>query len=168
MSITITVFMTNGGAPYTSYTPTISIWKVSNGSNIVSAVAMTQVSTTSIYSYNFSGFVYGTNYVYLITGDPAVNASERYKWGSVMQEVADRIIVTVQANGGNSSTTFLTDRSEATTNYWSNALCTFLTGALSGQVQKITGYNGSTYFVTFLNGFTGTPSAGDLCEFIVV
>lgn len=160
---------TQNGTPYTpTNVPTISIWNVSSGSQVISSVNMTRVGTSYFYYYSFSSFVYGTNYTYLVTGDASLTPAERYKYGAVMQEVADRIIVTIQSDAGNTSTTFHTDRAEGTTDYWKNALCTFLTGTLAGQVQQITGYSGSTYFVTFTNGYTGAPSAGDICEFIVV
>jgi hypothetical protein len=163
--IKITAFMTNNGAPYSSYVPLISIWNASTNANIVSSTAMTLVGS-SIYKYDFTTFNYGVHYVYQITGDPTVNAIERYQWGICFQEVPDRIIGSVQTNVSNSPTQFQSDRTESTTDYWKNALCLFLSGSLVGQVQKVTGYNSTTFILTFTNGFTGTPSNGDTYELI--
>ena len=154
--------MTSGGTPYNSYTPTVSIWKVSDATAVVTSAAMTQIGTTSIYKYNFSTFTYGVPYVYLITGDSGVAPNERFQWGSVMQEVPDRTVGTVQADGGNSSTQFKTDRSETTVDFWKDALCLlFINGATVPEVKKVTAYDGSTKILTFTNGYTGTPSNGD-------
>lgn len=161
MAITITALMTSEGIPYNGYTPTISIWKVPDETKIINEASMTQVSTTCIYKYDFTSFVYGVNYVYIISGDPTVDDSENHQWGNVMQEEPDRIVGTVQSDAGNSATQFKTDRVESTSDFWKDALCLFLSGTLVGQVKKVTSYSGSTYIVTFSNGFTGTPTAGD-------
>ena len=67
----------------------------------------------------------------------------------------------VVANGGNTATTFKTDRAESTADHWKDALLCFTTGALEGQVKKVSAYDGSTKFVTLSSAFTGAPSAGD-------
>lgn len=67
----------------------------------------------------------------------------------------------VLTDASNSATTFKTDLAATATDYWKDCFLTFTSGALAGQTKKITGYNGSTKFVTFLSGFTGTPSNGD-------
>lgn len=161
MAITITALMTSEGLPYNSYTPTISIWKVIDASSVVSGASMTQIGTTAIYKYSFSTAIYGTDYVYIITGDTSLTPSEYIQWGTVRQEIPDRIIGTVQTDAGNSATQFKSDRTEAVTDFWKDALCLFLSGSLVGQVKKVTAYNSSTYILSFTNGFTGTPSNGD-------
>lgn len=72
----------------------------------------------------------------------------------------------VVADGGNTSTTFKTDRAEATTDYWKDALVLFTSGALAGQVKKVSAYNGTTKFVTLSSAFTGAPSAADRFVFV--
>lgn len=67
---------------------------------------------------------------------------------------------TVVADGGNSATTFVTSRTEATTDYWKDALVLLTSGVLAGQVKKATGYDGSTKALSFTSGFTGTPANG--------
>lgn len=161
MAITITALMTNEGIPYNSYTPTISIWKVSDSSSVISGESMTQIGTTGIFKYSFVAAIYGVDYVYMITGDTTLAASEYLQWGTIRQEVPDRIIGTVQTDAGNSATQFKSDRTEGATDFWKDSLCLFLSGSLSGQTKKVTGYSSSTYILTFTNGFTGTPSNGD-------
>jgi hypothetical protein len=73
---------------------------------------------------------------------------------------------TVQTNGGNTSSTFLTDLTSSTNDFWKDCLLLFMTGSLAGQVKKISAYNGSTKFVTLASAYTGTPSNGD--RFILV
>lgn len=73
---------------------------------------------------------------------------------------------TIQASGSNTASTFLTDRTEADTDYWKNALVMFTTGANANQVQKVSAYNGSTKFVSVASPFTQTPSAGDRFIFV--
>ncbi len=162
----ITSFMTNGGAPYNSYTPTIDIWNALTGAQVVTASAMTQIDTSAIYRYSFSASIYGVSYVYRITGDSGIPASERYQWGSVMQETTDRTIGVVVADGGNSASAFKSDRSETATGFWNNTLCMMMAGTLAGQVQKVSGYDGTTKILTLSSPFTGTPGVGDAYQLI--
>lgn len=67
----------------------------------------------------------------------------------------------IVANGGNSSTTFKTNLTSATNDFWKDALCLFTGGTLAEQVKKVTAYDGTTKFLTVQGGFTGTPSASD-------
>lgn len=67
----------------------------------------------------------------------------------------------VVTDGSNTALTFKTDLSDTTDDYWRNVLILFTSGSLVGQVKKINAYNGTTKFVTVLQGFTGTPSSGD-------
>ena len=66
----------------------------------------------------------------------------------------------------NSATTFKTDLSQTVDDYWKGCYCQFQTGTLKGQVKKITGYNGTTKFLSFTEGFTAEPTADD--GFIIV
>lgn len=74
---------------------------------------------------------------------------------------------TVAADGGNTALTFKTDLTQAVDNYWVDALITFTTGSLIGQVKKVVAYNGTTKFVTVgWTGLTAAPSTGD--RFILI
>lgn len=69
----------------------------------------------------------------------------------------------VVADGANTQGFFKTALTESTTDYWKDALVTFATGALAGQVKKVLAYDGATKFLTVgpSPGFTGTPAPGD-------
>lgn len=68
---------------------------------------------------------------------------------------------TVAADGSNSATSFKTNLSEATDDYWKDALFLFTSGNLIGQLKKISAYNGTTKFITLSTAFTAAPSASD-------
>jgi hypothetical protein len=72
----------------------------------------------------------------------------------------------VSSDAGNTATTFKTNRTESASDYWKDALLLFTSGSLAGQVKKITGYNGSTKFITLASAFTAAPSSGD--RFVLV
>lgn len=67
----------------------------------------------------------------------------------------------VVSDAGNTSSTFKTNLTESTTDHWKDNLITFTSGSLAGQVKKVTGYDGTTKFITVSPAFTGTPSASD-------
>lgn len=67
----------------------------------------------------------------------------------------------VVADGSNTATTFKTDRPEASNDYWKDALLLFVSGALTGQVKKVSAFNASTDFITLSTAFTAAPTAGD-------
>ena len=73
---------------------------------------------------------------------------------------------TVVADGGNTATTFKTDLTEGTTDYWKDVLILFTTGTLLGQVRKVVTYDGTTKFVTLSSALTSTPTAG--ARFVLV
>lgn len=67
---------------------------------------------------------------------------------------------------GTSAGTFITNLSNAVDDFWKDVLVVFTTGALAGQVKKVSAYNGTTKALTFSSPFTAAPSAGDL--FLIV
>jgi hypothetical protein len=76
------------------------------------------------------------------------------------------------ATGTLSASAFTTNRTEATNDYWKDALIVALDGANVGQVKKIGAYNGTTKVVTLATinsvqqAFTTAPSNGDNFEII--
>jgi len=72
----------------------------------------------------------------------------------------------VVSDGSNSATSFKTNLTQTTDNFWKDAWCKITSGALSGQVKQITGYNGTTKFITVSGGYTSTPAAGVTFELI--
>ena len=72
----------------------------------------------------------------------------------------------VVSDSGNSATSFKTNLTQTTDNFWKDAWCKITSGALAGQVKQITGYNGTTKFITVAGGYTDTPAAGVTFELI--
>lgn len=73
---------------------------------------------------------------------------------------------TIQADAGNSATVFKTDLASSVDDFWKDCLIVFTSGALQGQVKKVTAYAGASKTITVGSAFTGTPSAGD--RFVLV
>lgn len=66
----------------------------------------------------------------------------------------------VVADGGNTSSTFLTDLTETDNDVWKDALLLFTSGALVGQIKKVGAYDGTTKFIS-TEQFTSAPSDTD-------
>ncbi len=64
----------------------------------------------------------------------------------------------VATDGSNSATSFKTTLTESTNDYWKDAWLVITSGALIGQLKRVTAYNGTTKFITVSGGFTGTPA----------
>lgn len=79
----------------------------------------------------------------------------------LLTRVADVTSVTgaVATDAGNSASAFKTDRTESTDDFWKDALLVITSGALVGQVKRVTAYNGTTKIIT-TGAFTGTPADG--------
>lgn len=74
-------------------------------------------------------------------------------------------LFTVQASGGNSPTSLLTDRTETDVNFWANGpWAEMLTGTQIGQIRKITAYDGAGKLT--VNAFTTAPATGDIGRFV--
>lgn len=67
----------------------------------------------------------------------------------------------VVADAGNTALTFKTNLTAVTTGALINTLIRFETGALAGQVQKCSAFNGTTDFITVAAAFTSAPAATD-------
>lgn len=70
-------------------------------------------------------------------------------------------IGTVVTDGSNSVTAFKTNLTQVTSSYWDRVAVSFIDGALADQVAFVTGFDGTTKFITVETpGFTGTPAGG--------
>jgi len=85
---------------------------------------------------------------------------------SISDSTYSRIRGTVQSNISNSANQFQTNLSSSIDNAYINCICKFTSGVLSGQVQFVTGYIGTTKILTFLIGFTSLPSTSDSFDLI--
>jgi len=72
----------------------------------------------------------------------------------------------VQTDAGNSATAVKTNRTEATNDFWKDALLVIRTGALKGQVKKVSAYDGTTKIITVSSAFTGTPADGVVIDLV--
>jgi hypothetical protein len=68
---------------------------------------------------------------------------------------------TIAASGSNTALTFLTNLTEVANDFWKDTLIVFVSGALDGQVKKVSAYNGTTKFITVSTAFTSAPAASD-------
>ncbi len=80
-----------------------------------------------------------------------------------VQQYPEGIIV---ADGSNGASSFKTNLSESTSDYWKGAWIKMTTGNAENQVRKISAYNGTTKFVTVSEAFTSTPAGAD--SFILI
>jgi hypothetical protein len=72
-----------------------------------------------------------------------------------------------QAIAGTLTTsTFTSDRAEATDDYWKDAIVLFTSGGLAGQVKKVSAYTGVSKLFTVNGAFTAAPVNGD--RFILI
>jgi hypothetical protein len=93
------------------------------------------------------------------------------KAGAVQVEYADEIqraFFATAITGTLGASSFTTDRTETTNDFWKDALIEALSGALVGQVKKIGGYDGTAKKITLAQpqSFTGAPVNGDIFELI--
>ena len=73
----VTAYFTENGTPKTGLSPTVTIWDISDGSEDVSAAAMTEVAG-GWYRYDFSGRDTSKDYVGRIDGGVGQPTVERY------------------------------------------------------------------------------------------
>lgn len=64
----------------------------------------------------------------------------------------------VQDNVANTATAFETDLAETADHHWRDAFVLITSGALAGQVKRITAYDGTTKVLTVAGGFTAAPA----------
>jgi hypothetical protein len=64
----------------------------------------------------------------------------------------------VTTDAGNSETSFETNLASAVNDYYKDCLLLITSGALIGQVKKVTAYDGATKIITVDGGFTATPA----------
>lgn len=81
-------------------------------------------------------------------------------------EQCGRPIAQVEADVGNTASTFKTNLTQVAPNYWKDAWVCFLSGALVNQVHKVLSYDEVTKFLTVVNPFTAAPTAAD--RFVLV
>lgn len=84
----------------------------------------------------------------------------------ILDPMPDIIPGTVQADAGNTASTFKTNLPSVVNNFYKDAWLLFRTGALAGQLKQISAYTGGTLFITLLSALTAVPNNGD--TFVIV
>lgn len=157
-----------GAATDADTTPTCAIYEGTSNSAILTPTCVTRGSAGQYYvapaCTTANGFEEGKWYNVVVT---ATVAGVVGKYVAATFQIVTLVPrATVVSNVSNTSSTFETDLTESTTDYWKDALLLFVTGSLKGQVKKVSGYDGSTKFVTLSSAFTAAPSAAD--SFILI
>jgi hypothetical protein len=75
--------------------------------------------------------------------------------------VLTRVTGAVASDGSNTSAYFKTDLVSTKTDAYKDSYLKMTSGTCVNQVKKISGYNGSTKFITLSSALTDTPSAAD-------
>lgn len=69
----------NSGVPVSGLSPTISIWELEAGRQVVTNAAMSEIGQSCIYKYFFSGYSATKTYHYKLDGTATITgATERY------------------------------------------------------------------------------------------
>jgi len=89
----VSAFFTQNGSPTTGLSPTIRIRDASDGSLVVTDASMTEVGD-GFYKYDFTGYLYSTDYTIRTDGGATLDDSERYGYSvneSYSEDVASQI-----------------------------------------------------------------------------
>lgn len=157
--------MSSGEESDADATPTCSVFEDDTDTVMLSPTPVKRSSQTGNYRVQIdvtsgNGFEIGRCYNVIVRAVVGAVASKACIGRFVVDNIAAKRGAVV-TDASNTSGTFKTNLSESTTDYHKGALILFISGDLSNQVRKVTGYNGSTKFITVGDGFTGTPVAGD-------
>lgn len=157
------------GAAATASSVTVRIFEDANDTPILTPTATERSGQAGDYRVQVActtanGFEVGKSYSVVVEATVGGVAAKGIVASFVLQPPV--YYGTVVADGGNTATTFKTDLAESTTDHWKDALLTFVTGSLAGQVKKVSAFAPGTDFVTVSAAFTGAPSNGD--RFVVV
>jgi len=88
---TVVALFTVDGVGETGLSPTVSIWKVSDNTQVVTDADMTEIAG-GYYKYTFSAYVENTDYVFTADGGSGLESYERYAFGSSAADVVYNII----------------------------------------------------------------------------
>jgi hypothetical protein len=125
---------------------------------------------TAVVEIGGGDYVYTATVAEFDTAGPGF-ALKVNKAGSLLFTNMDEIVRAFffkSITGTLGASSFTTDRTEATTDFWKDVLVLSLDGANVGQVKKIGAYNGASKLMTLATGlaFAAAPSNGDNFEII--
>lgn len=148
---------------------TVRVFEETSDTAILTPTATERTSQTGNYRVQVvcttaNGFEEGKSYSVVVEAVVAgVTAKSVLANFRIVRKIPRGSVV---ADGGNTTSMFKTDLTESVNDYWKDALVTFVTGALAGQVKKVLAYDGTTKFLTFTLPFTSAPSASDKFQII--
>ena len=121
----------------------------------------TELGSTAVYTLALTAAELNANWIHLRVTDAAITTL------NITLETSGEPTGAVVADGSNTAQSFETDLSEATSDYWKDALILFTSGSLINQIKRVAAYDGSSKFITANTPFTGAPSGGDLFVLII-
>lgn len=77
---------TDGGAPKTGLTPTVSVWDMSDGSKDLDGVSMSEIGSSAGYLYDISSLDFSKSFYYQADGGATLANAERYKDGTLQAQ----------------------------------------------------------------------------------
>lgn len=156
---------------------------VYDGSNnlVIAGASMTEMASSGIYNYSLAlDTGWGTGYYTIAVSETTNNTSgnmslyvgdyDLQSIGSTLNAVSSNMdiligafIVTQSAVNDASATTtsFITDLTNSTNDFYNNSVLTFTSGNLNGQVRRISDYNGATKTITLDPALTSAPANND-------
>lgn len=148
---------------------TVRLSKNGGTANAAAAGAPTQVDSTNSKGLFYVELTTGDidtvgTHTLTITNAGGTKAMEK----RVIEFRVEQAFFASAVTGTLTTSTFTTDRTETTDNFWKDCLILALSGTLIGQVKKVGGYTGSNKLFSLASGFlwTSAPSNGDLFEII--
>lgn len=148
---------------------TVRLSKNGGTANAAAAAAPVQVDSTNSKGLFYVELALGDvdtvgTHVLTITNAGGTKVMEK----RVIEFRVEQAFFASAITGTLTTSTFTTDRTETTDNFWKDCLILALSGTLTGQVKKIGGYTGSNKLFTLASGFTWTapPANTDLFEII--
>ncbi|MBA2687791.1 MAG: hypothetical protein H0U64_06805 [Gemmatimonadaceae bacterium] len=123
--------------------------------------APTELGVTGVYALTLTAAETNCGWLQVL-----VTKTGMYPNASVMGAMSDQPAAAVVADADNVATLFVANLTSAVTDFWKDAVVVFTTGALAGQLKRVTGYNGTTKALSFAAGFTSAPATGDL--FVII
>lgn len=172
-NVRIFIQRTDNGAGFTGQTANLTIQASKKGTSTFSTITPTvteigngwyDLALTSTHTNTLGNMTFhitlpnGVGNDDLIIQIVAFNPNDANALGLGTITLPSGAVVT---NGSNTSATFQTNFSSTTNNTYNNGYLVFTSGTLINQVQKVSGYSGSTFFITVGSAFTGSPSGGD-------
>jgi len=153
-----------GAATDADSTPTCEVFEETTDAAILSPTVVKRTGKTGNYrvpvaATNANGFEVGKYYNVVVSATVGSVADKAVVMTFyVVPRIRTGVVV---ADTGNSATTFKTDLTEASNDWWTNTFLMWIdAAALEGQVKPVTGFTAASDFIT-CDAFTATPTNGD-------